>query len=72
VLLDYVLAAILDKTHHGGTIAIDTAKFLAPVLPDQQVAMHLDPTGPGIIRFTCDVERRTVLHGRVRLLPHPP
>ena len=69
LLLDQVLAVLPDK--RGDAIEIEMAKFLAPVLPGQQVDVVWHPTAPDRVGFTCKVGDRTVLHGRIRIAAEP-
>lgn len=64
VLLDEVLACLAP-----GAVLL-TAKFTAPVLPDQVVELASSPgRTPGQVAFTCTADGRTVLHGTAAVTP---
>jgi 3-hydroxymyristoyl/3-hydroxydecanoyl-(acyl carrier protein) dehydratase len=66
VLLDAVLqAAGLGQAH------LLRAKFTAPVLPGDAVAIGLVPRAGGRIGFTCTSGGRTVLSGELAEAPAP-
>ena len=69
LLLDHVLAA--SPADGGAAIEIETAKFLVPVLPGQQVDVVWRRTRADGFGFTCKVGDRTVVHGQIRFAQDP-
>jgi 3-hydroxyacyl-[acyl-carrier-protein] dehydratase len=67
VLLDEAFALILAGRPGERLAAVDSVKFLVPVLPEQRVAVTWTETPPDRIAFSCVVMERTVLRGRARL-----
>ncbi len=67
VLLDEVFGLVLAGRPGARIAAIETVKFLAPVLPGQGVAAEWAETAPDRIAFSCAVGQRTVLRGRALL-----
>lgn len=64
VLLDHVIElALATFAPQGHASRIPWAKFLKPLLPDQQVLFGLDPVSPGELRFTCRVGSLRVAEG---------
>jgi len=69
VLLDEVLSR-LSRTP-AGPVRLLSVKFIAPVLPQQEVAIEWSELADGRVDFTCRVAERGILRGRA-LLPRPP
>jgi 3-hydroxymyristoyl/3-hydroxydecanoyl-(acyl carrier protein) dehydratase len=59
VLLDHALALM----GLPGAVALDGVKFLAPVRPDQTVAVAVRSTPAGRLAFACRVGAQPVLTG---------
>ncbi len=71
VLLDEV-AALIGTAHPGLLPAgLPQARFLAPVLPGQVVALAADPPAAGRLGFLGTVAGRPVLRGILELAPRP-
>lgn len=71
VLLDFVLEAV-GQAHPGRRPAgLPMVKFLRPVRPGQDVAIHLQAAGDRI-GVSCTVDAQEVLRGTVLLAPAPP
>ncbi len=64
VLLDEVAACL--RPHLPGRLDLAMAKFTAPVLPGQPVAVAWEAAGPQA-QFTCSVAGRLVLRGSFRV-----
>ena len=69
VLLDEVLSRLCSGS--AGPVRLLSARFTAPVLPRQEVAVEWSDLPGGRIDFTCHVAERDVLRGRA-LLPSRP
>jgi 3-hydroxymyristoyl/3-hydroxydecanoyl-(acyl carrier protein) dehydratase len=68
VLLDHVLALVQARfAPQGIACRIPWAKFLRPVLPDQQVLLGLEAVSQGEVRFTCRIGALRVAEGTVVL-----
>jgi 3-hydroxymyristoyl/3-hydroxydecanoyl-(acyl carrier protein) dehydratase len=64
VLLDHVLAlARTGFAPQGDACRVPWAKFLKPLLPEQQVLLGLEATSEDEIRFTCRVGTLRVAEG---------
>lgn len=66
VLLDHVVAAAREGFGLGPVIDLPRAKFIAPVLPGQEVRVSLLLPAPGRVTFACAVDGRTVATGEAR------
>ena len=62
VLLDEILALMSEAPARGVRLA--WAKFLAPVLPEQEVSVAWSAQPGGWADFTCEVGGGVVLRGR--------
>lgn len=69
VLLDAVIAAARDAFGRGPATGLPRAKFLSPVLPEQDVTAEMTLAAPGRVRFTCRVADRIVASGELDLAP---
>lgn len=65
VLIEAVTEAARAAYELGPAMALPRAKFLAPVLPDQEVAVELTRPTPSRIAFICRVADRIVATGDV-------
>ena len=63
MLLDEVFSCIRNYTATGGPIALDAVKFMAPVLPGQNVRVILEIRPHRRVGFTCEVEGARVMAG---------
>lgn len=71
VLLDFVMEAV-GHAHPGRRPAgLPLVKFLRPVRPDQDVAIHLSAAGDRVA-LSCTVDGREVLRGSLLLAPACP
>lgn len=66
VLLDAAFALIAVHLGAARWTGIGPVKFLAPVLPDQEVAVGYDLTGPGRVAFRLLLGERLVSRGAAR------
>lgn len=69
VLLDAVIAAARDAFARGPAMGLPRAKFLSPVLPEQEVAAEMALAPSGRVAFTCRVAERVVASGELDLAP---
>lgn len=69
VLLDAVIAAARDAFGRGAATGLPRAKFLSPVLPEQEVIAELTLSASGRVAFTCRVADRPVASGELDLAP---
>lgn len=69
VLLDRVIAAARDAFGRGPASGLPRAKFLAPVLPEQEVTAEMTLAPSGRLGFTCRVADRVVASGELDLAP---
>lgn len=65
VLLDAVIAAARDHFGAGAAIGLPRAKFLSPVLPDEEVMVEIAQASGHRIAFTCRAGDRLVATGEV-------
>lgn len=63
LLLDEVLSRFSGAV--SAALRLEAAKFTAPVLPDQEVAVSWSDGRNGRVAFVCRVDGREVLRGRV-------
>ncbi|MDB5368463.1 MAG: hypothetical protein JWP20_21 [Roseomonas sp.] len=66
VLLDAVFTAIAGAGH-GAVARLRHAKFIAPVGPEEAVAIVLQSPAPGRIGFRCHCRGALVLSGEAEL-----
>lgn len=69
VLLDQVIAAARSAFALPAVTALPRAKFAAPVLPGETVAVALTRLAPARIGFACSVAGRPVASGELRFDP---
>jgi 3-hydroxyacyl-[acyl-carrier-protein] dehydratase len=67
VVLDTAIAVILRDRPADRVAGLDGLKFLAPVLPGQEVTVRCSETSPGRLALACAVAGQTVLRGQIRL-----
>lgn len=67
VLLDMALTLIAARLAGLSVIGLTTVKFTATVLPEQEVAVHYQPTADGRVGFACRRGDAVVVHGTALL-----
>ena len=67
VVLDCAMAVLLRDCPEARLAGFDEVKFVAPVSPGAEIRASCNESGPNRLTFTCTVDGRTVLRGRVRL-----
>lgn len=65
VLLDRVAQAAQAAFGLGAPVGLPRAKFMAPVLPGEEVQVALDRRGPARITFSLSVGGRLVASGEM-------
>ena len=71
VLLDQVIAAACRHVALGPARALPRVKFLAPVVPEQEVVAEITRPDATRIAFTCRVAGTTVASGDINCVPYP-
>ncbi|HYF09717.1 MAG TPA: hypothetical protein VD970_19020, partial [Acetobacteraceae bacterium] len=69
LLLDAVVQAARVQFALGPATGFPRAKFLAPVLPAQEVVAEIAQGAPGRVAFTCRVGDRIVATGEAEFAP---
>ena len=67
VLLEHALALLLHDRPECRVAGLDEVKFLAPVLPGQEVTVEVTNAAPGRIAFAGKVAGNTVFRCRAQL-----
>ena len=69
VILDEVLAALLEWRKDCLLTAIRTVKFLVPLKPEQTftICFSASDEGGGEVNFSCRVEDRVIVEGRLEV-----
>lgn len=67
VVLDEAVGLMLRDRPANRLAGLDDVKFLAPVLPGQEVTVACHEGRTGRLNFTCAVSGHAVLRGHVRL-----
>jgi 3-hydroxymyristoyl/3-hydroxydecanoyl-(acyl carrier protein) dehydratase len=69
VILDEIVAALLQWRKDCRLIAIRTVKFLAPLKPEQpfRICLASDENGAREINFCCRTEERIIVEGRLEV-----
>ncbi len=67
VLLEKVLGSLEISGEKSDVIGISSAKFLAPLLPDQRFSIHLQSISAKRVRFECWREGKALARGELRL-----
>jgi 3-hydroxyacyl-[acyl-carrier-protein] dehydratase len=67
LVLDEAVALVLRERPADRLTGLDDVKFLAPVLPGEEVTVTCIESAPGRLNLVCAVAGRAVLRGRVRL-----
>jgi 3-hydroxyacyl-[acyl-carrier-protein] dehydratase len=69
VILDEVLAALLEWLKDGQLTGIRTVKFLVPLKPEQNFTIRYSASdvGGSEVNFSCRVEDRVIVEGRLEV-----
>jgi 3-hydroxymyristoyl/3-hydroxydecanoyl-(acyl carrier protein) dehydratase len=69
VILDEVLAALIEWRENSQLTGIQTVKFLAPLKPEQPFTISLSAKNEsaGEINFCCRAEDRVIVEGRLEV-----
>jgi 3-hydroxyacyl-[acyl-carrier-protein] dehydratase len=69
VILDEVLAALMDWREHSQLTGIRTVKFLAPLKPEQPftICLSVENERSGEVNFCCRAEDRVIVEGRLEV-----
>ena len=69
VILDEVLGALLEWRKDCLLTAIRTVKFLVPLKPEQAFTIYFSASddGGGEVNFSCRVEDRVIVEGRLEV-----
>jgi 3-hydroxyacyl-[acyl-carrier-protein] dehydratase len=69
VILDEVLAVLIEWRENSQLTGIRTVKFLAPLKPEQPFTIFLSAKNAGAseINFCCRVENRLIVEGRLEV-----
>ena len=69
VILDEVLAALDEWRKDCQVTGIRTVKFLVPLNPDEPFTIRFSASGDGggEVHFSCGVEERTIVEGRLQV-----
>ena len=73
VILDEVLAALDEWRKDCQVTGIRTVKFLVPLNPDEPFTIRFSASGDGggEVHFSCGVEERTIVEGRLQVYWEP-
>jgi 3-hydroxyacyl-[acyl-carrier-protein] dehydratase len=69
VILDEVLAALIEWRENSQLTGIPIVKFVAPLKPEQPftISFSAKNESPGEINFCCRAENRVVVEGRLKV-----
>ena len=69
VILDEVLAALIEWHENSQLIGIRAVKFLAPLKPEQPftICLSADNESAGEVNFCCRAEDRVIVEGRLEV-----
>jgi len=69
VILDEVLAALMEWRGNSQLTGIRTVKFLAPLKPEQpfMISFSMDNDRTGEVNFRCRAEDRVIVEGRLEV-----
>ncbi len=69
VILDEVLAALMEWRGNSQLTGIRTVKFLAPLKPEQpfMISFSMDNDRAGEVNFRCRAEDRVIVEGRLEV-----
>jgi 3-hydroxyacyl-[acyl-carrier-protein] dehydratase len=69
VILDEILAALLEWREECELTGIRTVKFLAPLKPEQPftISFSADDQRTGEVDFYCCIKNRTIVEGRLEV-----
>jgi len=65
VILNEVIATCNDWQPTVHVTGVNSAKFMAPLLPDQQFSISLSHTGKSTIAFECSIKGKTLVSGKL-------
>jgi 3-hydroxymyristoyl/3-hydroxydecanoyl-(acyl carrier protein) dehydratase len=67
VILDEVLAALIEWRENSQLTGVRTVKFLAPLKPEQPftICLFADNETAGEVNFCCRAEDRVIVEGRL-------
>jgi 3-hydroxymyristoyl/3-hydroxydecanoyl-(acyl carrier protein) dehydratase len=70
VILDEVLAALMEWRQDSQLSGIQSVKFLAPLKPEQPFTISLSATSKnaGEVSFCCRAEERVIVKGRLAVV----
>ena len=73
VILDEVLAALDEWRKDCQVTGIRTVKFLVPLNPNEPFTIRFSASGDGggEVHFSCGVEERTIVEGRLQVYWEP-
>lgn len=69
VILDEVLAALIEWHQDSQLIGIQTVKFLAPLQPEQAFTISLSARNehPAEVKFCCRAQDRVIVEGQLEV-----
>ena len=69
IILDEVLAALIEWREDSQLTGIRTVKFLAPLKPEQPftICLSVDDQCSGEVNFCCRAEHRVIVEGRLEV-----
>ena len=69
VILDEVLAALLEWRQGCDLTGIRTVKFLVPLKPEQPFSIYFftEDDSAGEVNFSCRIEERIIVEGRLEV-----
>jgi 3-hydroxymyristoyl/3-hydroxydecanoyl-(acyl carrier protein) dehydratase len=69
VILDEILAALLEWRKDGELTGIRTVKFLVPLKPEQPFTIYFSASDDraGEVNFCCRIEERIIVEGRLEV-----
>lgn len=69
VILDEILAALLEWREECELTGIRSVKFLAPLKPEQPftISFSADDSWAGEVDFCCRIKNRTIVEGRLEV-----
>ena len=67
VILDEILAALLEWRQGCHLTGIRTVKFLVPLKPEQPFTIHLQDDDAGEVIFSCRIQDQMIVEGRLEV-----
>ncbi|MGM0593506.1 MAG: 3-hydroxyacyl-ACP dehydratase FabZ family protein [Pseudomonadota bacterium] len=71
VILERVAGAVVQWLGGGAVAAVQSAKFVSPLLPQQPLTISLRRKGEETVAFRCHVGERLVAQGSLALQGRP-